>query len=68
VLLAAEGGSSPAECVTGHASEGGAINQINSFPSPAKALWDYSVDGGAEKQATLTSEIHLGDTIYLRFT
>jgi hypothetical protein len=67
VLVAAEGSSSPAGCVTGHASEGGAISQINGFPATPKALWDYSIDGGAEKQATLTTAIHLGDTIYLRF-
>jgi len=68
VLLAAEGSSSPTGCVTGHASEGGAISQINGFPSEAKALWDYSIDGGSEKQATLSTAIHLGDTIYLRFS
>jgi hypothetical protein len=68
VLIAAEGGSTPTGCVTGHAAEGGAISQINGFPSTPKALWDYSIDGGAEKQATLTTAIHLGDTIYLRFT
>jgi hypothetical protein len=68
VLVAAEAESAPAACVTGHSSEAGAISQINGYPSPAKALWDYSIDGGTEKQATLTSEIHLGDTIYLRFT
>jgi hypothetical protein len=68
VLVAAEGGSSPTGCVMGHASEGGAISQINGFPATPKALWDYSIDGGAEKQAMLTSAIHLGDTIYLRFT
>lgn len=68
VLVAAEAESAPAACLTGHSSEAGAISQINGYPSPAKALWDYSIDGGAEKQATLTSEIHLGDTIYLRFT
>jgi hypothetical protein len=68
VLVAAEAESTPAGCVSGHSSEAGAISQINGYPAPAKALWDYSIDGGAEKQATLTSEIHLGDTIYLRFT
>ncbi|MGA9316210.1 MAG: prenyltransferase/squalene oxidase repeat-containing protein [Solirubrobacteraceae bacterium] len=68
VLLAAEAESTSAGCVSGHSSEAGAISQINGYPAPAKALWDYSIDGGAEKQATLTSEIHLGDTIYLRFT
>jgi hypothetical protein len=67
VLVAAEAESAPAACVTGHAVETGAISQINGYPSPAKALWDYSIDGGTEKQATLTSEIHLGDTIYLRY-
>jgi hypothetical protein len=68
VLITAEVASAPAGCVSGHAAEGGAISQINGFPSAPKALWDYSVDGGTEKQATLITEIHLGDTIYLRFT
>jgi hypothetical protein len=68
VLVAAEAESAPAGCVTGHSSEAGAISQINGYPAAPKALWDYSIDGGTEKQATLTSEIHLGDTIYLRFT
>jgi hypothetical protein len=68
VLAAAEAESAPAGCVTGHSSEARAISQINGYPAPAKGLWDYSIDGGAEKQATLSSEIHLGDTIYLRFT
>lgn len=68
VLLAAEAESAPAGCLAGHSSEAGAISQINGYPSTPKALWDYSIDGGTEKQATLTSEIHLGDTIYLRFT
>jgi hypothetical protein len=68
VLIAAEAASSPTGCVSGHASEGGAISQLNGFPATPKALWDYSVDGAAEKQATLTSAIHLGDTIYLRYT
>ncbi len=68
VLVAAEAESAPAACVTGHSSEAGAISQINGYPAPAKALWDYSIDGGTEKQATLSSEVHLGDTIYLRFT
>jgi hypothetical protein len=70
VLEAAEVASTPTGCVTGHASEGGteAITQVNGFPAVAKALWDYSIDGGAEAQATLATTIHLGDTIYLRFT
>jgi hypothetical protein len=67
VLAAAEKSSTPTGCVTGYASESGAISQINGFPATPKALWDYSIDGGAEKQATLTTAIHLGDTIYLRF-
>jgi hypothetical protein len=61
-------GSTPVSCVTGHTSEaGGAITQINGFPSTPTALWEYSIDGGAEKQATLTTKIHLGDTIYLNY-
>jgi hypothetical protein len=68
VLVATEAESAPTGCVSGHASEAGAISQISGFPAAPKALWDYSIDGGAEKQATLASVIHLGDTIYLRFT
>jgi hypothetical protein len=67
VLVAAEAESAPTGCVSGHAAEAGAISQISGFPAVPKALWDYSIDGGAEKQATLATEIHLGDTIYLRF-
>jgi hypothetical protein len=68
VLVAAEASSSPTGCVTSHASESGAITQINGFPSTPKALWDYSIDGGTEQQATLTTAIRLGSAIYLRFT
>jgi hypothetical protein len=70
VLEAAVKGTAPSECVTGFSSEAGteAINQIGGYPSTPNALWDYSIDGGTEKQAMLSSEIHLGDTIYLRFT
>lgn len=70
VLEAAEAASTPAGCVTGHASEVGteAITQISGFPVAPKALWDYSIDGGGEAQAKLSTTIHLGDTIYLRFT
>jgi hypothetical protein len=68
VLLAAEASSTPTGCVTGFASISGAISQISGFPATPKALWDVSIDGGAEKQATLTTTIHLGDTIYLRYT
>ncbi len=68
VLAAAEAKSTPASCVTGHASESGKITQINGFPATPKALWDYSVNGEAESQATLTTAIHVGDTIYLHYT
>jgi hypothetical protein len=68
VLLAAEASSAPIGCVTGFASISGAISQINGFPATPKALWDVSIDGGTEKQATLTTAIHLGDSIYLRYT
>jgi hypothetical protein len=70
VLEAAVKGTAPSECVTGFSSEAGteAISQINSYPATPDALWDYSIDGGTEKQATLKSEIQLGDTTYLRFT
>jgi hypothetical protein len=70
VLETAVAATTPSECVTSFGSEVAteAINQINGFPSAAKALWDIGIDGGTEAQAKLTTTIHLGDTIYLRFT
>lgn len=68
VLKAAEAGSTPAECVTGHQSEAPtkAITQVNGYPSTPAPNWELSIDGAAETQAKLTSTVHLGDTIYLR--
>ncbi len=68
VLKAAEAGSTPKECVTGHKSEAGtkAITQINGYPSTAAPEWEISIDGGTEEQAKTSKVIHLGDTIYLR--
>jgi hypothetical protein len=68
VLKAAEAGSTPTGCVTGHKSESTskAITQINGYPSTAAPEWDVSIDGGTEEQAKTNKVIHLGDTIYLR--
>jgi hypothetical protein len=68
VLKAAEVGSAPSGCVTGHASEGAtkAITQINGAPATPAPEWEVSIDGAAEAQAKTTTAIHLGDTIYLR--
>jgi hypothetical protein len=68
VLKAAEAGSTPTGCVTGHKSESAskAITQINGYPSTAAPEWDVSIDGGAEERAKTNKVIHLGDTIYLR--
>jgi hypothetical protein len=70
VLEAAVKGTVPSECVTGFSSEAGteAINQISGYPSTPNALWDYSIDGAGEAQAKSSTLVHLGDTIYLRFT
>jgi hypothetical protein len=70
VLKAAEAGSTPKECVTGHKSESAtkAITQINGYPSTPAPEWDVSIDGGAEEQAKTGKVIHLGDTIYLRLS
>ncbi|HEV7938761.1 MAG TPA: hypothetical protein VGP18_12170 [Solirubrobacteraceae bacterium] len=70
VLEAAVKGTIPSECVTGFNSEAGteAISQISGYPSTPNALWDYSTDGASEAQAKSSTPVHLGDTIYLRFT
>jgi hypothetical protein len=70
VLDAAVTATVPTGCVTSYApntGKSGAITQINGYPSPAKAEWNISIDGAEEVQATRTTTIHLGDTIYLKF-
>jgi hypothetical protein len=69
VLKTAESASTPAACVTSHASEAGtkAITQINGYPSTPTPEWDISVNGGTSEQAKTSKVIHLGDTIYLHY-
>lgn len=69
VVKAAEAASTPAACVTSHASESGtkAITQINAYPSTPAPEWDVSINGGVQEQAKMTKVIHLGDTIYLHY-
>lgn len=69
VLDAAVKASTPAACVTGYlpGSGTGAITQVNGFPVSPEEKWNVAIDGGTKKQAKRNTEIHLGDTIYLRF-
>jgi hypothetical protein len=68
VLEAAETSATPAGCASGFTptSGKGAITSIDGSPSPPQAIWQISIDGGAEKQATRKTPIGIGDTIYLR--
>jgi hypothetical protein len=69
VLDAAVKATTPASCVTGYlpASGEAAITQINGFPASPAEKWHLSIDGGAEVLAKRSSQIHVGDTIYLRY-
>jgi hypothetical protein len=69
VLETAVAGTTPTGCVANFSAATGtnAINQINSYPSPAASKWEISIDGGALSQAKSTTTIHLGDTIYLQY-
>jgi hypothetical protein len=69
VLDAAVKATTPAACVTGYlpASGEGAITQVNGFPASPAEKWHVAIDGGAEKLAKRSTEIHVGDTIYLRY-
>jgi hypothetical protein len=66
VLKAAVAGTTPTGCLTSYTGSA-AITQINAYPTTPEERWYLSIDGGAEAKATLTSAIHVGDTIYLRF-
>jgi hypothetical protein len=66
VLKAAVAGTTPTGCLTSYTGST-AITQINAYPTTPEERWYLSIDGGAEAKATLTSAIHVGDTIYLRF-
>jgi hypothetical protein len=69
VLNAAVAGTSPAGCVTGFlpGSGEGAITQVNGYPVSPAEKWNVSIDGGAEVQAKRSTQIGVGDTIYLSY-
>jgi hypothetical protein len=69
VLDAAVKATTPASCVTGYlpASGEGGITQINGFPVSPAEKWNVVIDGGAKNQAKRNTEIHVGDTIYLKY-
>jgi hypothetical protein len=69
VLDAAVKGTTPASCVTGYlpASSEGAITQVNGFPASPAEKWNVVIDGGSKVQAKRNTQIHVGDTIYLRY-
>ena len=69
VLDAAVAATTPAECVTSYLPASGevAITQVNGFPAAPAEKWNVAIDGGAKKQAKRSTEIHVGDTIYLKY-
>lgn len=69
VLDAAVAASTPAECVTSFlpASGEGAITQVSGYPAEPKEKWNVVIDGGEEQQATRSTTINVGDTLYLKF-
>ena len=69
VLNAAVAGTTPASCVTGFlpGSGEGAITQVNGFPATPAEKWNVVIDGGAKTQAKRNTQIHVGDTIYLKY-
>ncbi|HEX4482340.1 MAG TPA: prenyltransferase/squalene oxidase repeat-containing protein [Solirubrobacteraceae bacterium] len=69
VLEAAKSAATPSGCAASFSSEGsGAITQINGYPTSPGARWHVSIDGASEAQAKSSTAIHLGDTIYVRFS
>jgi len=69
VLNAAVAATTPAGCVSGFlpGSGEGAITQVNGYPAVPAADWNVSIDGAAEVQAERSTQIKVGDTIYLRY-
>jgi hypothetical protein len=69
VLSAAVTATTPSGCVTGFLPAGGegAITQVNGFPTTPAEKWKVAIDGGAEVQAKRSTQIKVGDTIYLRY-
>lgn len=69
VLDAAVAATTPAGCVTGFlpAAGEGAITQINGYPAAPAEEWNLSIDGGAEVEAKRSTQINVGDTLYLKY-
>ncbi len=69
VLNAAVAATTPSGCVTGFLPGSGeaAITQVNGYPAVPNAGWDISIDGAAEVQAKRSTQIKVGDTIYLKY-
>ncbi|HEX5713938.1 MAG TPA: hypothetical protein VFX85_11545 [Solirubrobacterales bacterium] len=68
VLNAAVAGTTPSGCVTGFlpASGEGAITQVNGYPAVPAEKWKVSIDGAAQVLAKRSTQIKVGDTIYLK--
>jgi hypothetical protein len=69
VLNAAVAGTTPAGCVTSFlpASGEAAITQVNGYPAVPAEKWNVIVDGGSKTQAKRSTQIKVGDTIYLKY-
>jgi hypothetical protein len=69
VLTAAVAATTPSGCVTGFlpASGEGAITQVNGYPALPAEKWKVSIDGAAAVQAKRSTQIKVGDTIYLKY-
>lgn len=69
VLNAAVAATTPTGCVTGFlpASGEGAITQVNGYPATPAEKWNVVIDGGSKVQAKRTTQINVGDTIYLKY-
>ncbi|HSS75914.1 MAG TPA: hypothetical protein VLV54_04135, partial [Thermoanaerobaculia bacterium] len=69
VLNAAVAGTTPAGCVSGFlpGSGEGPITQVNGYPGSPAEKWNVSIDGAAEVQAKRSTQIGVGDTIYLSY-
>jgi len=69
VLSAAVAATTPAGCVTSYLPASGEvpITQINGFPAVPAEKWNVTIDGGSKSQARRNTEIHVGDTVYLKY-
>jgi hypothetical protein len=69
VLNAAVAATTPTGCVTGFlpASGEGAITQVNGYPAVPTEKWNVIIDGGSKNQAKRSTQINVGDTIYLKY-